>query len=353
MERPRGSFPSQHQVKANAPYVNRPPDPPTIYVPLVIAETAISIVPSYADVDAASLTKEDLAIIIQNKAHIAHEKQASWKYEWRRLAQPVLDFLYLGPASVARDRDFLKEHGITMLLAARDSSMAEARLMSVDRTAQSLGLEYEYIDVSGHQELIRAFPAATKKINDHLLNVYRRQAVATAGDRDGAAAAAAAAAAPAQLEDGQMAIDNTNFRRGKVLVFCETGNDRSAAIVAAYIMSVFGMDLVRTVQFVTMQRFCAIFDEETKNWLKSYEEILSAKRMVTRDIKQQQQLAAQDSSLSPPPRSSAKRRIEETIEQADTRMEAASGNGSQLDMDRYTDRPAFAPFADGDTPMNM
>ncbi len=319
---------------ANAPYVAKPPSPPYIHVPTVIQETSISIVPSYEDVDATSLTTEDLDIITQNRAHVAYEGQTPWKYESRRLAQPVLDFLYLGPSSAARDREFLKEHGITMMLAARDSMMAEARLMSVDRTAQSLGLAYEYIDVSGNQELIRAFPLAIEKINNHLLSVYRSQAILTD--------------APQQLPDGQMAIDSSQFRRGKVLVFCETGNHRSAAVVAAYIMTVFGMGLVKTLQFVCMQRFCVNFDEEAKNWLRSYEDILSAKRMVFRSLREQTATRG-----TPAPRNPAKRGIEETMEKGDERIEPASGNGVQLDMERYTDRPAFTPFADGDAPMKM
>jgi len=359
---------------ANAPYVSRPPSPPYIHVPSINFDGGcLSLVPSYQDVDTTQLTEEDLEIITQNKIQIASDAAGSWKYESRRLAQPVLDFLYLGPSSVARDAGFLRAHGITMLIAARDSRMASARLMSVDRTAQALGIVCDYIDVAGHQELIRAFPTAVQKINDHLLHVYRSQAMPSS-----AAAAATASGdgssieSPSQPGQGQMVIDNSQFRRGKVLVFCETGNDRSAAIVAAYIMSIFGMDLIKTLQFVGLQRFCVNFDEETKNWLKSYEDILTAKRMVWRGLDRQAAAgiatahpAAEGAALSsgtalrplvanaPRP----KRRIEETMETEDVRMEApAAGTATasfNLDMDRYTDRPAFIPFTDGDMPMGM
>ena len=326
-------LPLSRGTVATAPYTKRPPSPPYIHVPTMTAEGSIRIVPSYEGVNSESLTHEDLCNITQNRVQIARETGASWKYEWRRLAQPILDFLYLGPSSVAKSPDFLKAAGITMLIAARDSRMAEARLMSVDRTAQALGIATEYVDVSGNQELIRAFPLVVRKINDHLLQVYRSQAVRA---RDG----------PQHAQSGEMAIDQGSFRQGKVLIFCETGNDRSAAIAAAYVMSVFNMDLVRTLQFISLQRFCVSFDEETKQWLRSYEDILKAKRMVAAHPAAP---APSDGgvTLSAP----VKRGIGETVDREDHRMESAHPAG--LDMARYADRPAFAPFADGDAPMQL
>src|SRR4051794_26949193 len=86
---------SRNTVRA-APYTARPPSPPYIHVPSTLMEgDQVSIVPSFENVDTMQLTVEDLNIITQNKTQIANESGANWKYESRRLAQPVLDFLYL------------------------------------------------------------------------------------------------------------------------------------------------------------------------------------------------------------------------------------------------------------------
>jgi serine/threonine/tyrosine-interacting protein len=296
----------------------------------------LSLVPSFDNIDSTQLTETDVTIITQNKTQISSDSHVTWKYESRRQAQPVLDFLYLGPWSVAKDADFLTREGITMVLVARDSRMAEARLFNLTRVAQSLSLAVEHIDVTGYQGLIRAFPVAVKAINDHLLAVYRSQAV----DVDALGGSGSSMA-------GQIAIDQSTFRRGKVLVCCETGNDRSAAIVAAYIMTVFNLNLIRTLQFVGLQRFCVTFDEEMKQWLRSYDDILIARRMVSRSAAE---IRGQPAGKEPPKQSS-KRRIEATMDTDDTRMVSWTGNGVALDMDRYTDRPAFTPFGEQDTTM--
>ncbi|TPX18927.1 uncharacterized protein E0L32_011405 [Thyridium curvatum] len=341
---------------ANAPYSSRPPSPPYIHIPSLIAsgQTSMSIVPSFTGVvDSTRLTEADLRIITQDKIQIAQDASSNWRYEARREAQPILDFLYLGPSSVAKDRAFLEGNGITMLLAVRDARMAQARLMSVERTAQALGLVAEYVDVAGPQEMIQALPLAVQKINDHLLDVYRSQAVQIGSGSGGNANANGNGNGTASngLEDGQIVIDNATFRRGKVLVFCETGNDRSAAIVAAYIMAVFGMDLVRTLQFIGLQRFCATFDDETKHMLQAYEDILAARRAVSRDMGQGFSVAGSISSSAAGSggRNPSKRGIEETIDAGDE--DEGQGGPFALDRDRYTDRPEFVPFADGDINM--
>ncbi|KAL9032099.1 MAG: hypothetical protein Q9214_008109, partial [Letrouitia sp. 1 TL-2023] len=67
---------------------------------------------------------------------------------------------------------------------------------------------------------------------------------------------------------------------GKVLVFCETGNDRSAAVVAAYILAMFDMDIVKAIQIVQAQRFCASFNDAMRKLLETWEEMLKARRDV-------------------------------------------------------------------------
>lgn len=302
----------------------------------------LSIVPTFENVDPSQLTNEDLGIITQGKTQMAADANHVWRYESRRAAQPVLDFLYLGPSSVAKDRDFLQREGITMLLAARDSRLAQARLMSAERVAQELGLAVDYIDVSSRQELIQAFPHAVRKINDHLLQRYRSQAVRPAGAGSGANLQ------PNQLPgvpESRMVINSAKFSTGKVLVFCETGNDRSAAIVAAYLLTMFNSDLVKTLQFITLQRFCANFDDETKYLLRSYEDIIAARRSVNEGM-----ALAGGTGAGGAGKPSAKRNISATMTDDDVTPGPMQSN-SQLDRDRYMDRDAFAPFLEGDTAM--
>jgi hypothetical protein len=330
---------SSRGVTRAAPFDSRPPSPPYIHIPpigQVGTVNSLSIVPTYENIDSQMLTKDDLNVITQGKIQMATYMSQDWRYESRRQAQPILDFLYLGPSSVAKDREFLQQEGITMLLAARDSRLANARLMSVERTAQELGLEADYIDVSDRQELIRAFPLAVKKINDHLIRQYRSQAVQVSPPE-------ATGLSSNPVPENQMMINSANFRKGKVLVFCETGNDRSAAVVAAYMMTMFNSDLVKTLQFINLKRFCANFDDETKFLLRSYEDIVQARRAVNGNGYQMNSTITR----SNPP---AKRQISDTVDEEDD-VTDVSQTGIQLDKDRYMGRDPFAPFVDGDIPM--
>ena len=183
-----------------------------------------------------------------------------WKYEQRRMAQQVLPFLYLGPMSAAKDRNFLEREGITMVIAVRNTMSAQAQLLG-SKAAQELGIDTKMFDVAGNQELIAAFPRAIETINSHLSAMYQQ---------DQARRTQAAATAQAYLQSTP----------GRVLVFCETGNERSATLVTAYIMAMYAMDLIKAIQIVQAQRFAVAFDDSLRNLLSTYEIILKAKRDV-------------------------------------------------------------------------
>ncbi|KAF9870317.1 hypothetical protein CkaCkLH20_12164 [Colletotrichum karsti] len=306
-----------------APYSHRPPSPPYIPIPMTLPRSneSASLKPSYDNVDSMRLTSEDLGIITRNVKQAITDRSTNWNYKARRKAQPILDFLYLGPLSVARDAEWLAKEGITMIIAARHSRVAQARLMSVDNVARQLGILVEYLDVSDNGELIRNFPEVVRKINDHLLQVYRSQALA--------------------MQQGQIVIDAANFKPGKVLIVCETGNDRSAFVVAAYVMTVYGKDMVSSVQFVSLQRFSVNFDEDGKRMLQAYEDILSAQKHVsyaTRDVPRAGQLDGRTGG--------GKRRIEATLDE-DDRQEGDGYDAFVVDRARYEDRAKFVPFIDG------
>ncbi|KAI0967009.1 protein-tyrosine phosphatase-like protein [Xylaria arbuscula] len=315
---PSYQAPSALYTKAEA-YTMKAPSPPPLHVPPANWSNPIKVLPRYDNVDPSSLSKEDLAIITQNGVEqIAKDAAAHWAYESRRKAQAILDFLFLGPLSAARDRQWLREEGITMILAARDHRLAELRIMSVDSFAKEMGIEAQYVDVSGYQELIRAFPTAVRLINDHMLRIYREQAVETAQDKS------------------TMVVDAAKFRRGKVLIFCETGNDRSAGVTCAYLMALLGMSAVDAFQFINYKRFCVSMDESLKQTLRNYEDILLAQRTV-----HQHEL---NSNLIRKKR--AKRGIDETVDDDGDDGMTGMDNYLSSDRDRFLGRDRFAPFID-------
>lgn len=198
------------------------------------------------------------ALITNGSVTLTH-KMLDWQYGNRRDAQMILPFLYVGPLSAAKDEKFVRETGFTFLLSVRSTARGPTRTMDAVKMAAQYGIVQSYnLDVDSPTDLIRKFPAAIKAINDHLEDTMHKR--------------------PTHLYD--------NFQSasigGKVLVFCETGNERSAAFVVAYLMAVFNIDLITAIQTVQSQRFSVCVDDSTKNALATFETLLSAKRDVGR-----------------------------------------------------------------------
>lgn len=306
-----------------AGFTARPPSPPPLLVPSAFIEpghASLTLTPSFESVDTGSLTAQDIDIITGGRSQLAgNPSKNGWRYEDRRKAQPILDFLYLGSSATIRDREFLQREGITLLLAARDASMAQIQMLSVDRISAELGIEAAYVDVEARSDLIRSFPTAIAKINEHLLRVYKSQA-------------------QGQASNGQMIINKDTFRQGKVLLFCETGNERSAAIAAAYLMAMYGRDMVGAIQFVSAKRFCTNLDDDTKYQLRSFGDILTAQRMTARaSTERRMQSMFTDKELA-----AKKRGIEDTIDEDED-------DAFAMDLDRYANRPAFVPYVQEET----
>jgi serine/threonine/tyrosine-interacting protein len=328
----RGTPPVNELGHRAATYSLRAPEIPHIHIPILPSEVKLGL-PACRDFGGEDLMSEDLKNIAQVH-HVAVDQTSKWKYEWRRSAQMILPFLYLGPLVAAKDRDFLEAVGITMLLSIRDTKSAQARLLCADRVARELGIASAAIDVAGTQELIAAFPSATKTINDHLLTVYRSQNIYSSSPGS-----------------GSVTINQNTAQRGKVLVFCESGNERSACVVVAYIMAIYGMDIIQAVQFVQSQRFCVALDDALKGILWSWRDILQAKRDV-REAQTQIQSTSYNENDQPQvlgldrsadlvsARKKSKRQIEETVDE----IEGEESGG--LDRDRFDGRRNFAPFLD-------
>ncbi|KAI0393485.1 phosphatases II [Xylariaceae sp. FL0594] len=317
----------RQRATPTAPYSARPPSLPP---PLPVTQSRSwyepsKAVPLHENIDPACLTYEELSIITQNNLEQdASDTVTTWEYKKRREAQQVLDFLYLGPSVALRNRQWLREQGFTLLLGARDIQQAGRNIMSADKVAEELGIEAGSVDVSGYDQLVAAFPSAVRVINEHMLRTCRGAQAVSLGDTE--------------MCEGTTAMGKSTSNRGKVLVFCETGNDRSASIVAAYLMAVIGMTADDACRFVQRSRFCVAMDDCIKNALRTYGDILLAGRMVHRH--------ELDPHMSTVPKK-PKRGIDDIIVDDETDVDMASVDPSVLlDQDRFRDRPPFVPFID-------
>ncbi|KAK4999748.1 hypothetical protein LTR66_001292 [Elasticomyces elasticus] len=230
-------------------YSYRVPTPPKIVVPPPTLNAD-----ALPDVTLGALRQQGFLSDLNHGSHVKSNVLIEWKYEHRRFAQRIIPPVWLGPMTAARDIDFLRENGITMLLGVRPGNAFQAKVYaSTVQLAQKLGLHYETIEAANNQELIATFPYATRLIDQHLRRVHEAQ---------------------------QSGIEGAPLT-GRVLVFCESGNDRSAGLVAAYLMESYeDVNHIKAIQMCQAQRFCVSFDDRMKSTLESYWDILVARRMV-------------------------------------------------------------------------
>lgn len=239
-----------------------------------------------------------------------HKAQLTeWTYEMRREAQVILPFLYLGPLSCLKNQDFLVREGITLLLAIRSKKSAQARLVSGEKVAAQLGIEADAIDISDNQELIAEFPRAIRRINDHLSS------------------------------PSSHGLKSTSPAQRKILVFCESGNERSASVVIAYLMVMLNLSMVDALYIVQHRRFCVCIEEPMRHLLASFESILTAKRDVTK-AKRDTLHPNWDAAQVQTPR---KRSFNDLNDSAAT---AEHDTEMDMDGDRYVERNPSAPFKD-------
>jgi ribosomal protein L36 len=335
---------TQPSVLATAPYARVPSPPPIIVPPPALLNrqpvaiedhnqilyhykddlsSRMSIFPSPNASHVTGLSRDELHLITTGEttttsgvlADLAVQTARGdgcneWVYEARRRAQRVLDYLYLGPAVAAKDRAFLAREGITMVLCARDPRFGELTVNGVRRAVEGSpgGVEVEVVDAIFDEptRLLGVFAAVLERINAHILAVHRK--AAAEGKR----------------------------RRGKVLVVCETGNDLSATMVVAYVMAMYGLGMVRALQFVQMQRFCIALRDDVKYVLQTYGDILRAKGQVGA-------ASSPDGAVG----GKHKRGIEMTSDENDEEM---GGMRDQVDEAKHESHAgrAFAPFVERD-----
>lgn len=266
--------------------------------------------PSISSVDPGTLTEEELHIITGGDYDLkAVDRSVSWTYAMRHAAQSILKYLYVGPQSVMRDADWLRNEGVTMAVLAHDASFGVMIENFAQRCAAPLGIETVLVPVASSRDLMTSFDDIVRAINQNVVAVYRKEG-----------------------------------RRGKVLVTCQTGNDRATVIAAAYLMSVFGVGLVEAVNFVMAQRFCANFDEESKRCLEAWEAILRARKDVHGAKTQREAFGTGTELTAARDGAGKKRRIEDTRDEDEGMMDVSAGEN--MDADRYHGRGAFTPFVD-------
>ncbi|GAB7359092.1 hypothetical protein MBLNU230_g5163t1 [Neophaeotheca triangularis] len=231
--------PSMEHVHRSTEFNFRTPTPPRIIVP-----------PPTLNSDAIpEITLKALGW--ENRNFVHSNALLEWSYERRREAQMILPYLYLGPMSAAKDGNFLTREGITMVLGIKQKHGLGAKLMqNAMLKAQELGIQYAAFEVGSDQELAQTFASTTQTINDHIMQ-----------KRIGAGKTA-----------------------GKVLVFCESGNERSAAVAAAYLMETHDdVDFIKAIQLCQAQRFCTNFDDKIKVLLQARWTFIVAQRQVAKN----------------------------------------------------------------------
>ncbi|KAM0263009.1 hypothetical protein ACHAQJ_001387 [Trichoderma viride] len=301
---------------ASSSYSYRPPSPPllNITVSQLPEQDNFSLTPSYSLVDSSQVSGDEFVLITGNRTQTAVNYASRWKYEWRREVQRILDFLYLGPTRVVRDHDFLQREAITMVVVVRDARNP-MNFASVNTLFSVLRIPSLYIDIEPNN-LVRSFNTMVQNINRHLITVNRSAFFRTEGF-------------------------STGFQqpvRGKVLVTCETGNDRSPPLVAAYIMSMYGQTMATAVKFVGTQRFCSAFDEESKRALLTWQEIIKASTTVAGHSQNPAALAAPMAQPARP-----KRGLDDMLDEAEEEARNSIGDG-----ERFEGREPFAPFKELD-----
>ena len=244
-----------------------------------------------------------------------HHKMSTWAYEMRRDAQAILPFLFLGPVSAAKDPSFIKCVGITLMIAARSGNAAKARpsLLHPDRISTTAGLVTMTCDFEGSHDLFPKLRPTIQAINEHLLNTCSR-----------------------------VPIQDVSDVRGKVFIFCETGNERSAIVVAAYLIAVFGVSAISAIHLIQSQRFSLTMDDRGKKMLADFYDLVQAEYEVSASNATEALSARQlnvHGDPSTPLAQSAKRGIDDVYE-SDVDME------HELEGPPDRNRQGVAPFAD-------
>lgn len=232
-----------------------------------------------------------------------------WQYEDRRKCQKVLPFIHVGPYSALRAAAWDQPGPFTLIVLVR--TVAQARFMDVSKVARQYSAQHMNIDLATPEDLIHKFPLAIRAVNMHLEMSCNLVPEVTCNGREAG---------------------------GRVLVICDTGHIRSAAFVAAYLMAVYGVDMVKAVQIVQSQRFSVSLDDDTKSALKTFEMLLDANHDVEIAERQKRLASLQHREQNSPPQISGNASRKRLLEELD--------GETVVDQSVYGGRQGQAPFED-------
>lgn len=232
----------------------------------------------------------------------------TWTYQSRHSAQPVLPFMYLGPASVARDAKFITSASITMVVSVRNASSAtkQPKWLDPSRFPSCSGLQTATFDVDNPYEVITRIRPFIRSMTDHLAAHTQGRSIAS--------------------------LDDVH---GKILVVCESGNERSPALVAAYIMLLYGITWHQSLNFIHTHRFSVCLNSGMNDMLKTWQGILQAES----DVAPLQNITTNGSNNvkhDVPSKRATKRGIDDAYDSDET----------MTDEHEIALRPGIAPFMD-------
>lgn len=167
---------------------------------------------------------------------------STWAYELRHKAQEIIPGLWIGPLRVLRDTEFFQQHNIRVLISVTDVRTVPVILRDV--YIPSNDYLCHSIDPGNH--------------NTNPLAIVPQ----LAGTCD--------------------IIKNAQNNGIGTFIFCETGNEQSAVVAAAYIMFDRNIDLIPAIQIVQSRRFSISLDDAAKHNLQTFADICKARSVEPR-----------------------------------------------------------------------
>lgn len=233
-----------------------------------------------------------------------------WQYGNRSTAQDILPYLLLGPINFARDPELIRKAGITMMIAVRSKITAEKipNIMNPLRFPSTQGIVTATFDIDTAFDALRGRSEIIKAMNDHIEASCEGKTIS-------------------HLEDIP----------GKILVFCETGNERAPLLVAMYLMVVWGLDGISAYQAIQARRFGVGMGTEIMTMLETFTQICEAERSVVKTQNEENGDIASSTATK-----KSKRNIEATYDDDDYSIEEM--DSTQLHHDEH--RAGVAPFAE-------
>lgn len=172
----------------------------------------------------------------------------TWDYKHRREAQRVLRYLYLGPVTSARDEKFLRSAHITMAVSVRPLIVTNLQpgYMAPSRMNTLKDCETTTFDFDSTFTFTSNLASTMQTVTNHIER-----------------------------------LTPSNKRpetKARILVFCDTGNERSITFIAAFLMIIYGISASTALDVIQSYRYSMSPSFETHLVLDTLQDILSAQR---------------------------------------------------------------------------